>query len=261
MIDWGIGQYELTAAELEPVAERVVSLAALSGGELVLDLACGTGNAALLAARQGARASGLDSSPRLIEVARRRAAAAEVEVTFRVGDMQVLPFEDGAFDLVLSVFGLIFAEDPRAAFAELARVLRPGGRALIAVWVPAGAIDAMLRAFARGFAEASGGAPARFAWHDEQAVSELAGANGAEVHFHDGELPIFAASPEAYLRANEEHHPMSLAGRPLLERAGTYRAVREAALAALAEGNEDPGGFRVESPYRVIDARLGGRAA
>jgi SAM-dependent methyltransferase len=159
------------------------------------------------------------------------------------------------------VFGLIFAEDPRAAFAELARVVRPGGRALIAVWVPAGAIDAMVGVFARGLAEASGGAPARFAWHDEQAVGELAGANGAEVQFHDGELPIFAASPEAYLSASEEHHPMSLAGRPLLERAGTYRAVREAALAALAEGNEDPGGFRVESPYRVIDARLAGRAA
>ena len=85
MIDWGTGEYEHTAAELEPVAEHVVSLAALQRGERVLDIACGTGNAALLAAHQGAVVSGIDAAPRLIQVARERAATAGLAATFVTG--------------------------------------------------------------------------------------------------------------------------------------------------------------------------------
>jgi SAM-dependent methyltransferase len=253
MTDWGVGRYEWTAAELDPVAEHVVSLARLGDGERVLDVACGTGNAALLAARAGAVVTGLDASPRLIDVARERASSVGAEVSFHVGDMQALPFEGAEFDVALSVFGLIFAQDAQSAFAETIRVLRPGGRALISVWVPAGPIDAMVGAFARATAEANGSAPARFRWHDREAVGDMAAVHSMEASFHDGELAITAASPEAYLAANEEHHPMSLARRELLERSGSYAAAREEALAALHRGNEDPGGFRVRSPYRVIE--------
>src|SRR3954462_10924744 len=127
MVDWGVGEYEQTAAELEPVAEHVVALARLEAGERVLDVACGTGNAALLAARTGARATGVDGAPRLIEVARTRAAADGLAPAFVVGDVHQLPFGDGAFDVVLSVFGVVFADDPPRALGELVRVLRPGG--------------------------------------------------------------------------------------------------------------------------------------
>jgi SAM-dependent methyltransferase len=257
MIDWGIGHYELTASELEPVAEHTVSLARLHAGERVLDLATGTGNAALIAGAAGAAVTGLDTSSRLIDVARGRAAAAGlVDARFVVGDVQALPFEDDTFEVALSVFGLIYAADARRAFDEMIRVLRAGGRALISVWVPAGPIDALVGEFARATAQATGSAPERFAWHDGAAVSELAAAHGAEVRLHPGELVATASSADAYFAAHEREDPMSLAGRPLLERAGTYDEVRAQALAILREGNEDPQAFRVRSPYRVVEVRL-----
>lgn len=255
MLDWGAGRYEETARELEPVAAHVVALANLSPGERVLDLACGTGNAALEAARAGGVVTGLDGAARLVEVARGRAQQEGLDAEFVIGDVQALPFDASTYDAALSVFGLIFAADAEAAFAEMIRVLRPGGRALISVWVPSGPIDAMVGVFARAIAEATGMRQRRFPWNDRDAVDELAGRHHAEVHAHDGELRIVAASPEAYLDASQEHHPMSVAARPLLERAGNAERVRERALAVLHDGNEDPHGFRVTSPYRVLELR------
>ncbi|HVL95280.1 MAG TPA: methyltransferase domain-containing protein [Solirubrobacteraceae bacterium] len=254
LFDWSAGEYELTAAELAPVAEHVLTLAAPAPGDRVLDVACGTGNAALLAAGAGAEVTGLDSAARLVEVARSRAAEAGVSATFVVGDAQDLPFADASFDLALSVFGVIFAPQPGRALAELARVLRPGGRAFVTAWVPAGPIDAMVGAFVRAL---PGPPRQRFPWHERDAVAELAGQHGAAVTAHDGELTITAESPEAYLERGRRH-PMSVAMGPALEQAGTAAQAHAEALAALRAGNEDPGGFRVRSPYRVLELRLPG---
>ena len=262
MFDWGVGEYERTAAELEPAARHLVALAGLAPGERVLDLACGTGNAALIAAAAGARVTGLDAAPRLIEVARGRAAAADADAEFVVGDVTELPFDDGAFDAVLSVFGVIFAPDPGRAIAELVRVLAPGGRALLAAWRPEGAVNAMVRILTGGLAEAGGPQRPQFAWHEPEAVRELAAPHGASVDAEDARLVIEGTSPEAYFANAETHHPMSVASRPVLERAGTYPALREEAIAVLVDRNEDPAAFRVTSPYRVIRlTRPGARAA
>jgi SAM-dependent methyltransferase len=251
-LDWGAGEYERTARELEPAAHHVVALAEIRPGERVLDLACGTGNAAIEAARAGASVTGLDAAPRLIEVARARAAAANLAIELVVGDAQELPFGDGGFDCVISVFGVIFVPDPPRAMAEIVRVLSPGGRALISAWRPEGPINAMVGVLARAVREAGGPNRPPFAWHDPEALRELAAAHGADVQAEEGRLVIEGASPEAYFTDGERYHPMSVAARPLVERAGNYAAVREEALAALRTGNEDPGGFRVTSPYRVL---------
>jgi SAM-dependent methyltransferase len=251
-LDWGLGEYERTARELEPVAEHVVALAGIRRGERVLDLACGTGNAAIEAARAGARVAGLDAAPRLIEVAEARAAAASLEIDFRVGDAQELPFEDGAFDCVLSVFGVIFVADPPRAVAEIVRVLAPGGRALISAWRPEGPINAMMRVLVRAVADAGGPSRPQFAWHDPEFVGGLAAAQGATLEADEGRLVIEGASPEAYFADGERYHPMSVATRPLVERGSGYATVREEAIAVLRAGNEDPDGFRVTSPYRVM---------
>ena len=255
MVDWGMGRYEQTAAELAPVAEHVISLADLQHGETAVDLATGTGNAALLAARAGAVVTGLDAASRLVDVARARAADEGLQAEFVVGDLGALPFEDDSFDVALSVFGLIFAGDAGRAFDELIRVLRPSGRAFFSVWVPAGPIDAMVGTFGRAVVAATGSSRKRFAWHDAAAVGELAARHDVEVRIHDGQLRITGASPEAYLEAGQRDHPMSIAGRPLLERAGTYQQVLGEALAILREGNEDPTAFRITTPYRVVEVR------
>jgi SAM-dependent methyltransferase len=257
VVDWGAGRYETTAAELAPVAEAVVEQAGIAPGDDVVDIACGTGNAALLAARRGARVVGVDGAPRLLEVAREQARADGVVLDFREGDLLALPIDDGAADVALSVFGVIFAEEPVPALREVARILRPDGRALITAWIPAGPIDAMLAAMRRIVGRvAPAPPPRRFAWADPEAVASAAGDAGLVLDRTTvANLPIRAASPEAYIAAGAEH-PMSVAMRPLVERAGVADELREAMTAVLRDANEDPSAFLVHSPYVVHHLRV-----
>ena len=256
MPDWGLGKYELTAADLEPVAQRVVAMASPLRHERVLDIACGTGNAALAAARFRAKVTGIDQAPRLIEVARRRAQDEGLDATFEVGDAEKLDLPDGSFDVAVSVFGMIFAPDSDRAFGEMIRVLRAGGRGFLSVWVPGGAIDGMVDVFLRAMAEATGSTgPPRFAWHDRAEAEAMAKRHGATVTVHEGELPFVAESPEDFLTRHLTYHPMSMAMNPVLEEAGSMESVRQEALEVLTRGNEDPEGFRVTSRYRILEVR------
>lgn len=258
MVDWGAGSYETTAVEIEPVARAVVEQARLKTGDEVLDLACGTGNAALLAAGLGASVVGVDAAPRLLEIAEERAQGHGVSLDLRLGDLLALPVDEASADVVVSVFGVIFAPDPARALSEISRVLRPGGRALLSAWLPAGPIDAMLGAMGRVIRRVTQApAPRRFAWSDADAVVPIATDAGLVLAASTaGELPIRAASPEDYVAAGQEH-PMAVAARPVVERAGIGAEVREAMTAVLREANEDRGGFLVHSPYVVHELRAG----
>jgi SAM-dependent methyltransferase len=253
-IDWGAGRYETLADELEPISEHVIGLAAPGAPETLLDIACGTGNAALLAARSGAIAGGVDTAERLIEVAVGRAAAAGLPANFAVADAQSLPFADAAFDVVVSVMGVVFAPDARRALAETLRVLGPDGRAFASAWCPGGAIDAMISVMMSGVAEVLGPPSARFRWGDADAVRALARELGADASFHDGSLAITADSPEAYFAEQERDHPSFHWAREVLAEHGSDpETLRSDALAALREHNEDPGAFRCTSRYHVIE--------
>lgn len=255
MEDWGKGRYEQTASELEPVAEAVVRLAAPMAGARLLDVACGTGNAALLAAGRGADVVGVDSSERLLAVARQRAAAAGLLPEFLMGDALALPVADASFDMVVSVFGVIFASDPAKAISEISRVLTSEGRAYVTAWVPAGPINAMLTVFRRAVGRATGASPPkRFAWSDADAVGSIAEPCGLVVSTTGGELEIRAPSPEAYVDAGRQH-PMGVDAWPLLERSGVLEKVREEMVQALATSNEDAPRLVVRSPYVVHELR------
>ena len=119
-----------------PAAARLVRHAGVGGGAQVLDVGCGTGVAAITAARRGARVSGLDLTPQLLNRARENAATAVVDIDWREGDVEQLPFEDEQFDVVLSQFGHIFAPRPEVATAEMLRVLKPRGTIAFSTWPP-----------------------------------------------------------------------------------------------------------------------------
>lgn len=254
--DWDAGDYEHTAAQLHPAAEVLVDTARPQRGERVIDVGCGTGNASLLAARRGARVLGVDPAPRLLQVARERAAAEGIEASFEAGDAAALPAGDGEAELLLSVFGLTYAPDPETAAAELARVCSASGRVVLSAWIPQGPIAEAARLTDEAVANALGLPPPgpRFQWHDENALRGLLGRHGFEVSSQDHQLAFAARSAAEYLSGEVSHNPMALAARAVLEPRGEYVPLSERMLAIFEDANEDPTAFRVTSRYVVATA-------
>lgn len=139
---WGSGDYAAIGSTLQIVAELLCEAVDLRGGQNVLDIATGTGNAAIAAARRSCTVTGIDYVPALIERGRLRAAAEGLTVTFIEGDAESLPYPDASFDVVLSTFGVMFAPNHRKAAAEMARVCRSGGKLGLASWSPDGVFGA-----------------------------------------------------------------------------------------------------------------------
>lgn len=234
--DWGVGRYEDIAPQLLPAAAVVVQTAALQQGEHVLDLGCGTGNAALLAAERGARVTGVDPAQRLLDVARARATSEGTSIEFLHGDAASLPVDAGAFDVVMSVFGVIFAPDPYPAAAEMSRVLAAHGRIVLSAWVPTGAMFEVTSTAAETVRQAVGApAPARFAWHDPEVLSALFAPHGFGIDMERHDLAFTAPSASAFLEANQGH-PLAVAGQPVLERSGQADALTARLLGILERG-------------------------
>ena len=146
---WGVGDYALIAERLEPAARAVVDLASVSDSDRVLDVATGTGNAALLAASRGATVVGLDFEPRLLDIARARARNANLEVEWLHADFESAPLERASFSAVVSVFGVMYAPDHDAAAAALAHACAPGARLALAAWTPGSFMPAMVESCRR----------------------------------------------------------------------------------------------------------------
>ncbi|HJU46529.1 MAG TPA: methyltransferase domain-containing protein [Gaiellaceae bacterium] len=171
---WASGDFHAVAALIQPVAETLCESADLQADWRVLDVACGSGNAAIAAARCGCDVAGIDYVPALLERGRRRAEAEGVEVELLEGDAEALPFPEDSFDAVLSVFGAMFAPDQPQAAAELVRVCRPGGRIGLASWTPDGFIGQLLKVVSAHVPPAPGVAsPLR--WGSEASLRELLG--------------------------------------------------------------------------------------
>ena len=180
---WAAGDYAKTAERLWPVGERVVGHAAVAAGEDVLDVACGTGNAAIRAAQAGAHVTGVDLTPELFEAGRRIAADAGVEVEWVEGDAEALPVGDASFDVVLSVFGCMFAPRHRVTAAEIVRVLRPGGRFCIAAWTPEGDMGKFFRTLGGYMPPPPPFAEPPLLWGTEQHVRDLFADTGIDLEF------------------------------------------------------------------------------
>ena len=146
---WSSGDYASAMHIFESVGPRAVEEAGVSGDDVVLDVACGNGNATIPAAKTGAKVTGIDLTPALLEAGEAAAKEAGVEIEWIEGDAQELPFDDASFDVVTSVFGCMFVPDQRAEAEEIARVLKPDGRMAVCAWTPDGNMGKMFITIAK----------------------------------------------------------------------------------------------------------------
>jgi 2-polyprenyl-3-methyl-5-hydroxy-6-metoxy-1,4-benzoquinol methylase len=167
---WESGDFGQIARTIENVAEEFMARQPLQPGSHVLDVACGTGNLAVLAARRGCVVSGIDIASNLLDQARTRAAAEGLRIDFKESDVEALPFVGCQFDLVVSMFGVMFAPRPNVAAAELLRVTEPGGQVALANWTPEGFLGKMFNVFKAHLPPPPTGVPSPMGWGDEATV-------------------------------------------------------------------------------------------
>lgn len=167
---WMTGDYDAFARYMEKDAEVFYQRLGITPGTRLLDVGCGAGQLALIAARAGAVVTGCDIATNWLEKAKLRAAAEGLDITFEEGDAEALPYQDGQFDAVVSMFGAMFAPRPELVAAELSRVCRPGGTIAMANWTPAGFIGQMFKIIAKHIAPS--GMPSPALWGDEATVRD-----------------------------------------------------------------------------------------
>lgn len=171
---WEAGDFGRVGVLLQIVGETLCEAVDVSAGEKVLDVAAGNGNASLAAARRFARVTSTDYVPSLLEQGRRRAEADQLPIEFQVADAEALPFGDGAFDVALSTFGVMFAPNQDRAAAELLRVVRPEGRIGLASWTPEGFVGRLFQVVG-SFVPPPAGLRPPTAWGTEPRLVELFG--------------------------------------------------------------------------------------
>jgi SAM-dependent methyltransferase len=236
---WAAGDYPAIAErQLWEVGPRIVRAVGVLPGEDVLDVACGTGNAALRAAQAGGRVVGVDLTPELFDAGRRLAADAGVEIEWVQGDAEDLPVDDESFDVVLSTFGCMFAPRHAVAAGELARVLRPGGRLGLACWTPDGAMGKFFRTVGAYMPPPSALAEPPALWGSEAHVVELFEGTGIELEFERGVVTPapFESTDAAIEYFGTNFGPMMMA-RQLTEASGRWAELR-ADLTVLYERDE-----------------------
>lgn len=200
---WMAGDFGMVAKTIAGGAETFVGRIGIRPGMRVLDVACGTGNTAIPAARLGAVVTGVDIAANLVEQARERAKGEELSVTFDEGDAEQLPYEDASFDAVVTMFGAMFAPRYKLVASQMARVLKPGGLLAMANWNPASFTGQMFRVGSRHVPPPPGIAPP-VAWGDEATVRERLEPHFEEIRTElipiEFDMPTNAAGAVAFFR-------------------------------------------------------------
>jgi SAM-dependent methyltransferase len=255
---WASGSYAAVAERIvdDVPPSHLLARVSIEPGMEVLDIAAGTGNVAIRAAQLGARVTAVDLAPELFTRARERAAAAGVEVEWIEGDAEDLPFEDGRFDRVLSVFGIQFAPRHEVAAREAVRLTRDGGVIGLINWTPGGHIGRVLKTVGSRLEKPPAFASPPPLWGDEAYVRELFASHGVEPELERATNPFVGfASPEEWVAFMETNYGPLLTARGKLGEA-VWAEVREELIALTASFDYgEPGALHVESEYLLTLVR------
>jgi SAM-dependent methyltransferase len=254
---WGSGDWPKMAPIIQGVADETVEAIGVGEGHDYLDVATGSGNAAETAARAGARVTGLDLVPGLIDAARARFQEAGLEGEFAVGDAESLPFADDSFDRITSIFGVIFAPRHQIAADELVRVARPGAAIGVTGWTPEGINGEMFKMLADHMPPPPEGFEPPALWGVEEHVGELFSGPGLDVSCERRMATMEFESAERWMEYTEENLGPVVMAKAILEPQGRWEEVR-AGLAALQDrSNEaDDGSMRARAEYLLTVVTL-----
>ena len=249
---WASGDFAVVAARIVLAAEHLCDTADLHAGWRVLDVATGSGNAAIAAARHGCTAVGVDYVPTLLESGRRRADAEGLAVELLEGDAESLPFPDDSFEAVTSVFGAMFAPDHTQAAAELLRVCRPGGTIALANWTPDGFIGELFRTVG-AHVPPPAGLQSPMLWGTEAHLRELLGEGIASLEIEERTFTFRFPSAEDFVLFFQTWYGPTLKAFAALE--GDARDALERDLVSLARRWDRLGGTHaVAIPATYIEA-------
>jgi SAM-dependent methyltransferase len=248
---WASGDYpEMVETFLTPLGPRLVEFCGVGPGDRVLDVAAGTGNAAIPAAAAGASVVASDLTPELFEAGRARAAAAGAELEWAEADAEDLPFDDGSFDVVMSSIGVMFAPHHQAAADEMARVCRAGGRIGLLSWTPEGMIGALFRTMGQFMPAPPPGVQPPPLWGGEDHLRELFGERVEFEKLERDVLDVTAfARPDDYGEHFKQRYGPTIAARANAEKEGRAEEFDRALSEFCAEwnrGGEDSARFEME---------------
>lgn len=256
---WTAGEFGRIAVGYAAGAAEFVNRLSLSPGEAVLDVACGTGNLSVPAARRGARVTGLDIVPKLLDEASRAAAAASLDIRFDLGIAEALPYPAGAFDTTMSMFGVMFSAHPEAALAEALRVTRRGGRVALANWTPDGFIGSMLRAHVSRVPPPAG-TPSSLAWGDEAQMRRRLEPHAAairDVRFVPRTIAFaFPITPSGVVELFREFYGPSVRAFSALDAQGRADLTADLARLWTARNTSPNGSTSVEAEYMEVKIEL-----
>ena len=251
---WASGNFAEIAATSLVVGELLCEAVDLRSGSTVLDVACGSGNAALAAARRFCTVTGVDYVPALLERGRERAAFEGLDVAFVEGDAEALPFADASFDVVLSTFGVMFAPDQARAAAEMLRVCRPGGGIGLACWTPEGFWGEMSRVIARHVPPPAGLTPPT-RWGTEDGVRELIGHGASAIGVERRQLVHRFPSIAMWLEFRRQNYGPTMRAYAALDPAGQEALSTDLRAVADRFNRADDGTMVIPNEYLEVVAQ------